>query len=84
MQVYKKIAKHKNVTYFFGANKVNSRHAVILADFSKHKKGRERVHSFMEHCVAWVDTKTKEILWDEDTEDIIEKNIIKNFVSLEL
>jgi hypothetical protein len=46
----------------------------VLADLSKIKKDA------YEEVVAWANKKSKEIIWNEDFENVIDKNLIKNFI----
>lgn len=84
MHTYNKIGKTKNITYTFGKNRANSKDGLILADFTRHPKGRDRVNNFTEATCAWVNLKTKEIVWDEEVEDLIDKAYIRNFVIMML
>lgn len=74
MYIYKKIQKHKNVTYYYCQNRANSKNACIIANLSKVNKlfGSEEV-------VAWVSPKNS-IEWNDETESMVDKDIIKNFV----
>lgn len=76
MHLYKKIAKHKNITYYLCQNKATSKGHFILADLSKIGKGYEEV-------VAWID-KSKNIEWNEEYEHLIDKQLIKNTVVISL
>jgi hypothetical protein len=82
MQVYQKIVKNKGITYYLCANQYNSKTYFILCDFSKSKYAESGVLNgdTYEVCVAWVDRKSKDITWKEDTENMIDKDIIRNAV----
>jgi|GEM_PF-2983865 hypothetical protein len=74
MYLYKKITKSRNITYYVGQNNANSKDMFVLADLSKIKKDA------YEEVVAWANKKSKEIIWNEDFENVIDKNLIKNFI----
>ena len=74
MYLYKKITKSRNITYYVGLNNANSKDMFVLADLSKIKKDA------YEEVVAWANKKSKEIIWNEDFENVIDKNLIKNFI----
>lgn len=84
MHTFNKIGKTKNITYSFGVNRANSKDGMIFADFTKHEKGRDQINSFTNQVVAWINLKSKEILWDEESEHLIDKNYIKSFVITQL
>lgn len=75
MYLYNKIAKHKNINYYVGQNNVNSKNMFIIADLHKIPK----YESCYESIVAWF-TKSKNIEWNDEYENIIDKNLIKNYI----
>lgn len=79
MYTYTKIAKHKNIIYYIGQATSKSKHYFIIADLHK----LPNYSTYYEEVIAWID-KSKNITWNSETENIIDKNIIKNFVINEL
>ena len=78
MYLYKKISKHKNVIYYVTQNTASSKNMAIICDFSK-SPYTDKVDNTYEQVVAWINNKTLAIEWEEETEHMIDKDIIKHF-----
>lgn len=72
--MFNKIAKHKKITYF--SKQRDKKTYCIIADLHMIRNYENEY----EACVAWVNIKSKSIEWNECFENVIDKNLIKNFI----